>query len=127
MCKLNKRQLLVILSLSLFSGMLLAAERGKTGGATTVVEKKVEAVYAEDSKPVRDPVAQMRGKLLYKRSQAKKLERIAIQNDAVLGEKISNLEGEIAALYSAANPKLAEIYAEQKQLTLEIENLTRKD
>lgn len=126
MCKLNKKQLLVILSLSLFGGILLAAEKGKAGELVTV-EKKAETVFAEDSKPVRDPVSQMRGKLLYKRSQAKKLERIATQNDAALGEKISRLEEEIAALYSAANPKLAEIYAEQKQLTLEIENLTRKD
>ncbi|NMA43770.1 MAG: hypothetical protein GX946_10375 [Oligosphaeraceae bacterium] len=85
-----------------------------------------EAPVQETVKPARDPVAVLRGKLLYKRNQARKLEREAAERDPALSEKVQRLEAEIKALYCAAEPKLSEIYAEQAKLSEEIENMKEK-
>lgn len=83
------------------------------------------AIVQENPQPVKNPVAQLRGKLLYKRNQAKRLERAASEADAELKKKVEALESQIKALYVEANPKLAEIYAEQKQLDERIEALNQ--
>ena len=85
-----------------------------------------EVLAPESVKPVRDPVAVLRGKLLYKRNQAKRLEREAADKDPLLHEKVQKLEAEIRALYCAAEPKLSEIYAEQSKLSDEIEGMKEK-
>lgn len=122
MLKKHLTRLLAILTLTLLStgGLLQAADQAKA-------VPPAETAVTEDGKPIRDPVAQLRGKLLYKRSQARKLERNAVGNDPALGEKICRLEAEIEALYSAAEPKLAPLYAEQKQLNEQIESLSKKE
>ncbi len=124
MLKKSFTKLLSILILTLLGtgGFLQAAEQPK---ATPAAAETL--VAAEESKPIRDPVAQLRGKLLYKRSQTRKLERTAVSTDPSLGEKISRLEAEIEALYSAAEPKLVPLYAEQKQLNEQIESLSKKE
>lgn len=123
MLKQHLTRLLAILTLTLLcSGSLLqAADQAKAAPATT------ETALAEEGKPIRDPVAQLRGKLLYKRSQTRKLERTALTNDAALSEKIRQLEAEIEALYCTAEPKLAALYAEQKQLHEQIESMSKKE
>ncbi len=121
MLKKHLTTTLSILALAMLcsGSALCAAEQGQAAAAQTVI--------AADSKPVRDPVAQLRGKLLYRRSQMRKLEKAVLDKDPVLGEKIKQLEAEIAALYSAAEPKLATLYAEEKELNGQIENLSKKD
>lgn len=119
-----KKHLTTTLSLLAFAllcpgSALVAAEQDKAPAA--------KAVSVEEGKPARDPVAQLRGKLLYKRSQLRKLERAAASKDPILGEKIKRLEAEIEALYSSAEPKLAALYAEEKELNGQIEGLSKKD
>lgn len=123
MLKKHLTRMLATLTLTaLGTGALLqGAEQAKP------VPDSAETTITADSKPIRDPVAQLRGKLLYKRSQTRKLERTAVGNDPTLGEKIQRLEAEIEALYSAAEPKLAPLYAEQKQLTEQIESISKKE
>lgn len=114
-------RLLAILTLLCTGSLLQAADQAKITPATP------ETALAEAGKPIRDPVAQLRGKLLYKRSQTRKLERTALGSDAALGEKIRRLEAEIEALYCAAEPKLESLYAEQKQLQEQIDSMSKKE
>jgi len=116
------RMLTTIILTALGTGALLqGAEQAKPA------PEKTEVAVATESKPIRDPVAQLRGKLLYKRNQTRKLERAAVSNDPALGEKIQRLEAEIEALYSAAEPKLTALYAEQKQLAEQIASMSKKE
>jgi hypothetical protein len=110
----------LVLSLLCAGTTLIGGEPGKTTAPPP-------AALAGEGKPIRDPVAQLRGKLLYKRSQMRKLERSAVGNDPALGEKVSRLEAEIEALYSAVEPKLTALYAEEKELNRQIESLSKKE
>lgn len=86
---------------------------------------------AEDATPtaaveatsVKDQVARLRGKLLYKKNQARRLETQAEKTDSTLKAKIDELNNQKENLYVAVEPKLAEIYQEQKELTRQIEQL----
>ena len=97
-----------------FSSIGLRAEETQAGGSTVqsqVVKQK-------------DPVKQLRGKLLYKRNQIRKMERAAIAADPTLEEKVNNLENERQSLYVAVKPELAELYAAEKDLQKQIEAAT---
>jgi len=71
-------------------------------------------------------VKQLRGKLLYKRNQIRKLERTATSADASLQDKVLDLETQIQALYVAAEPKLGALYQAEKDLLNQIEEATPK-
>jgi len=60
----------------------------------------------------RAQAARMRGKILYKRSQIRKLEQEACERKAELKAKMAELEQERRTQYVAADPKLQELYAE---------------
>ena len=77
----------------------------------------------EEAKPIKDQVARLRGKLLYKKNQSRRLETQAEKADPALKAKIDELNNQKENLYVAAEPKLAEIYQEQKELNRQIEQL----
>ena len=87
---------------------------------------------AEGAKPKTEQVEetltvkQLRGKLLYKRNQIRKLERSAVAADGALQDKVVSLEGQIQALYVAAEPKLEALYAAEKDLLKRIDNAPDK-
>ena len=116
--------LLLIAFLAFFS--LLKAENQALKLATKD-NKETKASKVETAKPARDPVAQLRGKLLYRKNQARKLEKQALMNDPGLNEKVAALQAEIETLFIAAEPKLKENYALQKEINQEIENLSKKE
>ncbi len=71
-------------------------------------------------------VKQLRGKLLYKRNQIRKLERAACAADGDLQTKVASLESQIQELYKGAEPKLESLYQEEKALQLKIEEASPK-
>lgn len=113
----------------MLSGMMLSVllcdpVRAQEGAA---VPEGGEAVQQQtEAQTLKNPLSQLRGKLLYKRNQARRLERAATEADGELKKKIDLLQSQIEGLYVEANPKLAEIYAEQKQLETRIEALNQK-
>ena len=113
----------------MLSGMVMALwlcspVRAQEGAV--VAEGGEAAQQQTEAQALKNPVSQLRGKLLYKRNQARRLERAAAEADAELKKKIDALQSQIEALYVEANPKLAEIYTEQKQLGERIEALSQK-
>ena len=70
--------------------------------------------------------AKLRGKLLYKKSQIRKLEKAATAADDVLASKLQELENQRRALLSAAEPRLAALYAEHDGMEEEIQKMTEK-
>ena len=71
-------------------------------------------------------VKQLRGKLLYKRNQIRKLEKAACEADAALQGKVTELENQIQTLYQTAEPKLQALYQEEKALLTQIQEATPK-
>ncbi|MGN0866887.1 MAG: hypothetical protein ACI4SG_04335 [Oligosphaeraceae bacterium] len=71
-------------------------------------------------------VKQLRGKLLYKRNQIRKLEKAACEADAALQGKVTELESQLQALYLAAEPRLQALYQEEKTLLTQIQEATPK-
>lgn len=115
-----KRTLMsAVLALNIGAAMLRAETEKMTDANTETAQANQVA-----NKPVKDPTAQLRGKLLYKKSQARKLEKAAEEADPALKSKIVDLHTQAETAYVAANPKLAEIYQEQKELTERLDNLT---
>ncbi len=84
------------------------------------------AVFAQAPMPAKDPVKQLRGKLLYERSRLRKLEREAVEANAELAKRIQAMDAEREALYVKHQPKLAEHYAREKELLKQIEAMTRR-
>ena len=91
--------------------------------AVTQAEDAPPATAAVEATSVKDQVARLRGKLLYKKNQARRLETQAEKTDSTLKAKIDELNNQKENLYVAVEPKLAEIYQEQKELTRQIEQL----
>ena len=89
-------------------------------------DEKTFVKVEEEVKKEKTPVAKLRGKLLYKKSQIKKLEKAAAASDAVLAEKLQELENQRRALLSAAEPRLAALYAEHDGMEEEIQKMTEK-
>ncbi|MBR0457940.1 MAG: hypothetical protein IJJ26_01765 [Victivallales bacterium] len=109
--------LLMMVSLFATPSLMRAQEGAPADGAKQVAKPG----KAADEKRVQ--IAKMRGKLLYKRSQIRKLEKEASNKDANLASKIADLEQQRRNLYEDAQPKLKELYAEEAALELEIDNL----
>jgi hypothetical protein len=83
---------------------------------------------ASDDNPVvtkaeKNPVAKLRGKLLYKKNQIRKLERAAVANNDALRVRADELEKERRGQYVAVEPKLADLYSAQDALAAEIDRL----
>lgn len=75
------------------------------------------------TKAEKNPVAKLRGKLLYKKNQIRKLERSATAGNDALRVRVDELEKERRGQYVAVEPKLAELYSEQDALAAEIDRL----
>ena len=89
-------------------------------------EEKTVVKVEEEVKKEKAPVAKLRGKLLYKKSQIRKLEKAAAAADEVLASKLQELENQRRALLSAAEPRLAALYAEHDGMEEEIQKMTEK-
>ena len=89
-------------------------------------DEKAVVKVEEEAKKEKSPVAKLRGKLLYKKSQIRKLEKSAATADAVLAEKLQELENQRRALLSSAEPRLAALYAEHDSMEDEIQKMTEK-
>ena len=89
-------------------------------------EEKAVVKADEEVKKEKNPVARLRGKLLYKKSQIKKLEKAAAAADPALAEKLQELENQRRALLSSAEPRLAALYAEHDGLDEEVQKMTEK-
>ena len=97
--------------------------RGQMPAVASNEGQKVEKTgKASDEKRVQ--IAKLRGKLLYKRSQIRKLEKEASSKDTALADKIATLEQQRRDQFEAAQPKLKDLYAEEAALELEIDNLS---
>ena len=81
---------------------------------------------AQKTEPVIDKtqVSRMRGKLLYKKGQIKKLEKAVTETNADASAKSANLERQRRELFIAAEPKLAQLYEEQDALEEQIRTLS---
>ena len=92
----------------------LAPHHGMAEETNPETEKTMEAVkQATDAEITpRAQAARVRGKILYKRSQIRKLEQEVCEKKADLKAKITELEQERRTQYVAAEPKLQELYAE---------------
>ncbi|MBR6470535.1 MAG: hypothetical protein IKS83_01940 [Victivallales bacterium] len=109
---MRKIGVLFLASLLAFGGMSLGAEEAVGSGGSAVQSQVVVQ---------KDPVKQLRGKLLYKRNQIRKLEREAIASDPTLEGKVNDLESERQSLYVTVKPELAELYAAEKELQSQID------
>ena len=113
-----------VLTLLLMCGgwRALAQDAMKTEPAGEKSVVKVE----DEAKKEKAPVAKLRGKLLYKKSQIKKLEKVAVAADPTLANKLQELENQRRALLTAAEPRLGEMYAEQDSMERELQKMTEK-
>ena len=92
--------------------------------AEEAVAVEAAVAPAEPAPAEKNPVARLRGRLLYKKGQIRKLEKAAAEVNAALKSKADGLEQERRAQYVAAEPKLVELYAEQDALEEEIKRLS---
>lgn len=109
-------RVLLLAMLLAFSGVGFAAES---------VDGKAASPSPQVVIPQKDPVKQLRGKLLYKKNQIRKLEKAALAADPSLEEKVNHLESERQSLYVSVAPDLAELYAAEKDLQGQIDAATR--
>ena len=90
----------------------------------SAVHSEEAAVAAtKDSEALKVQIAKMRGRLLYKKGQIRKLEKEACETNVQLKEKADELEKERRVQFIAANPKLEGLYAEQDALETEIQKM----
>ena len=82
------------------------------------------ATIVKDAEALKVQIAKMRGRLLYKKGQIRKLEKEACETNVQLKEKTDELEKERRVQFIAANPKLEALYAEQDALEQEIQKMT---
>ena len=71
-------------------------------------------------------IAKLRGRLLYKKSQIRKLEKSACENNPALKTKMEEMEKEKRQSYIAVESKLESLYTELDLLETEIQKLTGK-
>ncbi|MBR4222714.1 MAG: hypothetical protein IKR81_16265 [Victivallales bacterium] len=71
-------------------------------------------------------IAKLRGRLLYKKSQIRKLEKSACESNPALKTKMEEMEKEKRQSYIAVESKLESLYSEQDVLENEIQKLTGK-
>ena len=109
---MKKLSVLFLAAMLSFSGIGIAGE-----GAAVQENPPVQSQAVTQ----KDPVKQLRGKLLYKKNQIRKLEQAALSADPTLEEKVERLESERQSLYVAVKPELEELYAAEKELQSQIE------
>ena len=81
------------------------------------------STVVKDAEALKVQIAKMRGRLLYKKGQIRKLEKEACETNVQLKEKTDELEKERRIQFIAANPKLEGLYAEQDALEAEIQKM----
>ena len=108
------------------SALVVAGGLGLFGGQASPAAEAAPAAAVQAPTATKDPVKQLRGKLLYERSRLRKLEREAIGANPELGKRIQTMDAEREALYVKYQPKLAEYYAREKELLRQIEAMTVK-
>ena len=80
----------------------------------------------KDGEALKVQIAKMRGRLLYKKGQIRKMEKEACEGNVQLKEKIDAIEKERRTQFIAANPKLESLYEEQDALENEIQKLNNE-
>lgn len=114
------------LSAIMLSALLACVGLGQSAFAAEadVADKPVaveSAVKADKSE-----VKKLRGKLLYRRNQIRKLERAAMSADADLAAAVQGLEERRRESLAGAEPKLKELYALEKELQGQIDSMSAK-
>ena len=112
---MKKVGMLFLAAMLAFSGIGVAGEESGVQGNPPVQAQAVTQ---------KDPVKQLRGKLLYKKNQIRKLEHAALSADPTLEAKVEQLENERQSLYVAVKPELEELYAAEKDLQNQIDAAT---
>ena len=114
-------------SLGLFGAEAIqpSAAGGASSGAAPAIEASAEVTQSA-AKPAKDPLKQLRGKLLYERNRIRKLERAAEASHPELAEQIREMDSRREALYVSFEPKLEERYANEKSLMSQVETMTTK-
>ena len=103
-----------MLSVGLLCALCLCTS-ARCEDAALSTKKEAEALKVQ--------IAKMRGRLLYKKGQIRKLEKEACETNLQLKEKTDELEKERRTQFIAANPKLEALYAEQDALEGEIQKM----
>ena len=118
------------MSMKLLNALLLSGALGLTGVChsvnAAVAEAPAQAAVESAVKAEKSAVKQLRGKLLYRRNQIRKLERAAVSGDAALNEKVSALEENRRTALAEAEPKLKELYALEKELQGQIDAMSAR-
>ena len=94
------------------------------GGMALSVDAASKSKSAKDNE-IQLAIGKLRGKLLYKKNQIRKLEKAALAADPTLEEKVNHLESERQSLYVSVAPGLAELYAAEKDLQGQIDAATK--
>ncbi|MBQ6470783.1 MAG: hypothetical protein IJJ33_02255 [Victivallales bacterium] len=117
--------------LNIGGSLLLVMLAGMAQGQAQAQEKSPEVQAKEDKllhqmtggDEARIQLAKMRGRLLVKKNQVRKLEKEACAANPELKAKVTELDKERRTLFVAAEPKLQGVYAEVDTLEKEIEKL----
>ncbi len=123
--KLNRILMTASAVATLATGLLADGVPAAGAPAQAAGQAAIEA-NAQKTEPVVDKtqVSRMRGKLLYKKGQIKKLEKAVTETNADASAKSANLERQRRELFIAAEPKLAQLYEEQDALEEQIRTLS---
>ena len=108
---------------SLMVALALAAGAGTAFCQSKDAAEEAVKTAAETAKV---QIAKLRGRLLYKKSQIRKLEKNACENNPDLKTKMEEMEKEKRQSYIAVESKLESLYSEQDVLETEIQKLTGK-
>ena len=108
---------------SMMVALTLAAGIGSAFSQSKDVAEDAVKAAAETAKV---QIAKLRGRLLYKKSQIRKLEKSACENNPALKTKMEEMEKEKRQSYIAVESKLEPLYSEQDVLESEIQKLTGK-
>ena len=110
-----------VLSTGLLAEDAPAVQPPAQGAAETAIEANAQKTAPGIDKT---QVSRMRGKLLYKKGQIKKLEKAVTETNTEASAKSANLERQRRELFIAAEPKLAQLYEEQDSLEEQIRTMT---
>ena len=110
---LNALMLSALMAVSGLSTTAAYCAESSNSGSAPVAEVAV--------KSDKSAVKKLRGKLLYRRNQIRKLENAAMAADEALKSKVADLENSRREELCKAEPKLKELYALEKDLQGQIE------
>ena len=103
--------------------LALALSFGASKSFSQNKEATADALKAA-SETAKVQIAKLRGRLLYKKSQIRKLEKGACESNPELKMKMEAMEKEKRQSYIAVESKLEALYSEQDILESEIQKLT---